>query len=325
MRVVCTVRPNAALAGRLRTDEIARTRDNAKTRAVAKMRRARLILACGACLALMLGSCGKSQEPPGRGAQTLGETSDGAPIAPPYSDSGILQDQLQYRPASFTGGGAPGSRESAAAAGAEATHAVRELVVNLLNDLESGEVGYVLDAFDPEQIEPLRADDEFLWNTQEAYAFVTRALAAKFGDLSVEQLNRDLRKLVTEALRIDTVNADTATVTPNPLLIVLGPESVKPAMTVARTAGEWKIRLEAALSADDVARIIQYHKALQEKLYEIGDSLDEGRIEDPQAVYAALLQAGLGQELPDADEEDSEEYIEVDGVKIPKGEVKIVP
>ena len=90
--------------------------------------------------------------------------------------------------------------------------------------MEDGEVQYVLDILEEDQIGLLSEDDEFLYNTYQAYDDLTRELARAQGDSSVEQLASDLRKLVMDPLKVEAVNADTVTVTPNPLMIIFGPD-----------------------------------------------------------------------------------------------------
>lgn len=269
------------------------------------MQTTRLLLGSGLSLAVLLCSCGKTPEPPARYAQTLGDSVYGAPIDHPRSDVGILEDQTAYKSARMTAAATPGGGGGAgspAIASADVSTAARELVNNLLDDLQSGEIEYVLAAFDQQQVELLRADDEFLYNTQAAYEYLARALGDAYGDSSVEQLNTDLRNLVTGTLSIDPIDANVATVTPNPLAAILGPKAAA-AMTVARQGGEWKIRLENPLTTEDVAEIVQYHTKLQEALYALGDALANEEIDGREAVFAALLRAAQGQAAPSTDED----------------------
>lgn len=265
----------------------------------------RFLLPASLCFALALCSCGKTQEPPPPFAETLGDTPYGAPLAPTQADTGILKDQKTYNPAAFGPGGGPAAAGGGAGtvAATDAATAGRELLDNLLNDMESGEVDYVLDAFDPAQVEVVRGDEDFLYNTQDAYARLTRSLADALGDSSVEQLNSDLRKLVTDGLKVDPIDAQTVTITPNPLLIVLGPAKTTPAMTVALLDGEWHIRLEAALTTEDLDAMQAYHQKLQDTIYALVDALDSKAITERDAVYAALLTAATGGdvEIPTAE------------------------
>jgi len=247
------------------------------------------------CIAVWLASCGKTQPPPAQPARTLGGTPFGAPLAPAKPDLGILQDQTTYKPASFAGGAA--GQPAGKAAAPEAVAAARELIQNLLNDLESGEVDLVLEVLDPSQVGPLRNNDDFLFNTQQAYASLTRALAKKSGSSAVEQLNADLRKLVSEKLTIDPVNADTVTATPNPLWLIFGPEKTPAALTLVRKDSKWLVRLDAPLTPADVEAMGQYHTKLREALYALAEGLDRGSVEGREAVHAALLKAGAGQEM----------------------------
>lgn len=263
----------------------------------------RVLLAGGCAVGVLLSACGKTQEPPPPRSYTLGDAPSGAPVTPPLPDTGILRDQAAYQPASWGEGPAGVARPGAATAGTVA--AARELVTNLLNDLESGEIDLVLAVFAPEQVETLGGNNEFLFNTQQAYHFLQRTLERQYGASSVEQLNSDLRKLVTEKLKVDPVAADTVTVTPNPLLVLLGPQRTPPAMTLTLKDGAWRIRLESKLEEADVAAVQEYHEKLQKAIYAIADALEAKRIEGREAAYAALVQAGLGLDpgLPAAPDE----------------------
>ena len=265
------------------------------------MRRIGRLLACGVCIGLMLCACAKAPEPPGSNAQTLGDTPDGAPIANSGSDIGILQDPADYKPASFGGrartGNSPDAEPAAVVAGEDATSGARRLIDNLLNDLESGEVDLVLGAVAAEQIQPLLDDHDFLFVTQEAYEELTEMLVDTAGEPALAQLHADLRKLMTDPLKIDVVNDTTVTASPNPLIMIFGPTLSPATLTMKPIDGDWKIRPEAALTTENVAAIGTYHEALQEALYEIADALEDEEIQGPQAVYAALLKAVAGQEL----------------------------
>ena len=204
--------------------------------------------------------------------------------------------------------GAPGAAPSTEAAPvADASAAVAELVTNLLDDMESGEVELVVRAMAEAQIETLLEDYDFLYHTSELYERMTRLLADLDGDAAAEQLSKDLRALAVGNLKIEMVDANTAAVTPNPLLIVLGPGKTPAALTATKDDGDWKVRLDAPLTAEDVAEITQYHEKLQEGLDALIEALDSDEIEGHQAVYRALVQIGQGRELDLAAIEQPEE------------------
>ncbi|MFH1747657.1 MAG: hypothetical protein ABIG44_11495 [Planctomycetota bacterium] len=276
------------------------------------MRTIRVFSGVGLLLIVLLCSCGKSTEPPEPYTAVLGGSAQGAPMAQPATDTGILADQTAYKSASPTAGGAgaaagPGGGPSGVAT-VDVSTAAREMVNNLLNDMQSGEIEFVLGAFNQEHIALLREDDEFLWNTQGAYSYLTRALGDAYGDSSIEQLNTDLRNLVMNSLSIDPIDANTATVTPNPLVALFGLEKAAAALTIGRQGDEWKIQLEQPLSAEDVTAIRAYHGRLKEELYSLGEKLADGSIEGREAVYAAILQVARGSgDAEDAEGDESDQ------------------
>lgn len=288
------------------------------------MRKTSLILACGVCVGLALCSCGKTPETPGPFTQTLGGSEYGAPTAKSHSDTGILQDQTLYRSASLTGGAGiaaatPGDLEAVAGAGASV--AVRELLNNLLDDMESGEVAFVLGIIAEDQLGPLLDDYDFLYSTAELYERLTNVLADTQGDSAAKRMTADLRKLVTGPLKIDAVDENTATVTPNPLWILFGPSQASAALTIVQADGEWMARLDTPLTPDNVDRIRQYHEQLQEALDLLIEAVDNEGIKGRTAVYEALLRIAQGRELglpsesedgPETEEAEPEEAAEED-------------
>lgn len=261
------------------------------------IRRIGLTLPLATAVAALLYACGKTQEPPTRDPRVLGGTPEGAPVGLATVDTGILQDQTQYRPASFGGAGPADAGASAAAAGADAAAAARELVTNLLNDIESGEVELVLRALEPDQIEPLAADTEFLHRTYELFERLVRGLRQAEGEATAEKLSSGLRRRFAEALKIDPVDADSVTVSPNPLLVVFGPAKTPPVLTVRRHEDRWRVWLEAPLTADDVAAIRAYHEQLQKSLGALIEAMESGTLKESGALVAALVKAALGLEL----------------------------
>jgi hypothetical protein len=241
----------------------------------------RLISGAGLGAGLLLCSCGKTPEPPPRHAQKLGGTPYGTPSTPARTDTGILQDQKTYQAASPPGGaGGAGAGRKGAASAVDATAAAREMVNRLLNAFESGDLNPVIEAFDADQIKPLKDDYDFLFSTHEAFKRAVDLLGRAAGDSSKQQLITDLRKLVNDKLTIDPVNADTG-----------------PALSVVRKGADWKIGLEAPLTEDDVKTIKAYHETLRTALDKLADALDKKQIEGREALYAGLLQAALGQEV----------------------------
>jgi len=279
-----------------------------------------VIFGLGLSMGLLV-SCGKPAEPLGQEAVALGESSAGAPLGAPRPDLGILKDPAQYQPASFAGT----ARTVAGTAASEA--AARELVAFLLDALESGEVQAVLRLLNEEQIGPLLEDCDFLFASFERVQAVFEQLRAQDESLP-GGVSEQLRRLCTDRLRVESVDATTIRVMPNPLIVLFGPQNTPAALTVTRIGGEWRVRLEAALKPADVAAMRRYHEQLQAALDLLAQAVREEKIRGQEAVVAALVDVALGKPIepaPAPTSEPAEEYIEVDGKKIPKSSIRTVP
>jgi hypothetical protein len=101
-------------------------------------------------LGLLVGACGRNDEPPQALNRVLGGTPVGAPITGTAPDRGILEDPATYQ-------GAAGGTGVFAAADAES--ATRELMDKLLEALLNRRPLEIVDAIDPAHAGPL-ADDE---------------------------------------------------------------------------------------------------------------------------------------------------------------------
>jgi hypothetical protein len=245
-----------------------------------------------------------------------------SPAGAPRPDLGILKDPAQYQPASFTGT----ARTVAGTAASEA--AARELVGFVLDALESGEFQAVLRLMNEEQIGPLLEDCAFFFASFERMQGVLDELRAQNESLAAN-VSEQLRRLCADRLRVESVDATTCRVTPNPLIVLFGPEKAASGLTLVRVGGEWKIRLEAALKPADVAAMRRYHEQLQAALDRLAQAVREGKIGGQEAVVAALVDAALGKPPEVASAPTTgpaeEEYIEVDGKKIPKSSIRTAP
>jgi len=266
-----------------------------------KMYKLRIVLGCVLPLSVLC-ACGESEEPAGPFAETLGDTPYGTPLPVASSDTSILADQKNYRPASYTSSGgvntSGGTTESSGGAGAsaDAQTAGRELVTDLLNFMEDGEISYILDLFVADQVSLLRDDDEFLYNSWRAYDELSNELATAAGDSALAQLNGDLRKLALENLVVEPQGTDSATLSPNPLVIFLGPELATPTLTITRTEDGWKIQLPNPLTEDDVEKMREYHLDLLDRIYMIADAVSNGTISTREDVQASLLKVAKGED-----------------------------
>ncbi len=263
------------------------------------MRQTALVLSGGIWIAF-IAACGKAPPPPGLPGELLGGELAGLPTGAPPADPGILQDQTTYQPATppppTAGSGAArraASAPAAAQAASDGESPAHELLAALLNDLESGDLELVLDAIDAAQIHALRERMDFLWSSQEAWADVQRAVTRQLGDTAGDQLSATLRKRFLGAVRIEPA-AGEFVVTPNPLLVLLGPARTADPLRVARVDGQWRFQLPGALTGEDVAAAAAYHEVLQAELRRIQQQLGGQEFPTAEAVADALGQAIRG-------------------------------
>ena len=148
----------------------------------------------------------------------------------PEPDRGILQDPAQYQPATFTP--PPSKAKDAGTAASKAadadTAAQRKFVAGVAENVFAGKFDLLLETIDPEQIKALREDGDFLAKTQEAYATLMKKLTDKLPPEAAEQVAAAVRKAASDSFQIETVSADEANVTPNPLNFVFGPAAERP-------------------------------------------------------------------------------------------------
>jgi hypothetical protein len=256
----------------------------------------RRVIGLGLAGVLLLAGCGKAEPQAGPYPTILGDTPAGAPLPPPRADLGILADQTTYQPASYAGGTGGRGRGSGTAATADAATAGKQFVAALLKQYEAGKLDEVIDLFTFEEIEPLASDYDFLVLTWERLDTLLGLLTSAYGTSSAQQLKSDLGKLATDGQRIEA-QAEQVRITPNPLLVILGPQHTPPELVLVRRGEQWKIHLPQPLTAEALAEVLAYHEQVQRALDQLIEALDNKTIAGREAVYAALLKVGQGQPL----------------------------
>jgi hypothetical protein len=253
------------------------------------------VLGCGTVLC----SCGKSAEPPPRTTLVKGAGALAAPIAPSAPDRGILQDPAQYQPAPFTP--PPSKRKEAEPAAskpaADASESARKFALETLEDLQSLKYEDVLERIEPDQTKLLREESAAFLRTQEVLTEAKRVYRDKLGAEAMDQISSAMHKGMAESLQIELVGPATAKATPNPLANLLGPEMASSSANLDQVDGQWHFVLDAPLTGEDVAKVVEYHKNLQFMTQTAITALENG-MADPQAVIAQLQQMAAAAQPP---------------------------
>ena len=269
------------------------------------MARLGLLLGFGVCATGLLCSCGESQDTALPSGQTLGGVKEGAPLGRPAFDPGILQDATTYQPAKTPSGSALVSsatptekRAAAAEGGGDAEQQVKTMVRDLVNALKDGEVDLALRMFNGDEVGALSAKVDALLNTFEKVDLLGRLLRdkLKLDEAAVARLLGPLRGTDT-GLKWDLLDAEHATLTPDPAAILFGPAKAPPALSLTRQGAEWKFQLGAPLSEADVDAIVAYQQQLQKSLDQIIDWLDSTGTTDEAQIAANLEKALKGEPL----------------------------
>ena len=150
----------------------------------------RLLLCVGVSAGfVLLGACGKSEDVPPRYNQRLGDGPEGAPLGTPSVDLGILQDQSSYQPANFTS--LPGVAGSAATADSDEQAAVRQRMGEFLDGLVEFDFDTMLEAFNPEQVAPLKEHVSAMYEVVDKVKVLQRSAQEKMS----AQLGMDVEAL----------------------------------------------------------------------------------------------------------------------------------
>jgi hypothetical protein len=269
------------------------------------MARLGLLLGFGVCAAGLLCSCGESQDKALPSSQTLGGVKEGAPLGRPAFDPGIMQDATTYQPAktpsssTIVTSAAPTEKRAAAAeGGGDAEQQVKTMVRDLVNALKDGEADLALRMFNGDEVSALNAKVDALLNTFEKIDLLGRLMRdkLKLDDATVVRLLGPLRGADT-GLKWDLLDAEHATLTPDPAAILFGPAKAPPALSLTRQGAEWKFQLGAPLSEADVDAIVTYQQQLQTALDQIIDWLDSTGTTDEAEITANLEKAVNGEPL----------------------------
>lgn len=257
----------------------------------------------GLGLALLLCSCGDSQDTSSRFNRVLGGTKEGAPLAPGGSaDTGILSDATAYKPTTPPGapdGGGPGA-PARPATPADVKVELEAFANEFAGLVAGGQVTAALDRFNAEQVALLKNSADPLLNTFEKLDLVGRHLGAKLDPQVAEQTLATLLKAAAAAPEVNVLDADHASITPNLSTLLFGPVRPTPAMAVVREAAGWRFQIEPPLTQDDVDQIVAYHRQLQATLDQVMNTLDTAEQVDPTQIIALLAQALQGEAPPPA-------------------------
>jgi hypothetical protein len=259
--------------------------------------RVSLLLGSVLCIGWAVWSCGNSQEESARWNQTLGGSKDGAPLVRDVSDPGILQDAVAYQPAKAPGarssGAAPGTGKPGATGG-DAGAQVRTLVNDLVSALKDKEVELALKCFNAEQIKALTEDR---WEPLYTTLDLVDQIARRLGPGKADRLLGVLRGAGDTQPKVDALDADHASVTPNLATVLFGSVKQARAMSAARGPEGWKFQLDGPLTDADVEALAAFHKKLQAGLNQIIDWLDAAKKVDEAQLKTAVAQALQGEPI----------------------------
>ncbi len=252
----------------------------------------RLLIGAGLCATLWLCSCGESQAPAAPYSRILGNSSVGAPLGHDVPDPGILQDPASYQPTK--GPGLAGKKGGKAAAG-DAESQIRAEVHGLMSAIKDGDVELALRSYNAEQVKALSPEKyDALFPTFSKLDLLKTALEKKLDKTKVEQLLAPFRGPSGDP-KVDKLDDEHATITPNLALLLFGPVKMTPTMAIAKTPDGWKFQLDSPLSAADVDAIIAFHKKLQDVLDKVIEWLDKQETVDPNQLQTIVAQAAAGQ------------------------------
>jgi hypothetical protein len=241
-------------------------------------------------------SCGNSQEDAPRWNQTLGGTKEGAPLSQAVSDPGILQDATTYQPSKVpTKSGAAtgaGKGQAAAPGSSDAEGQVRTAVSDLVSAIKDREVELAIKCFNSEHVKALSEQHwEPLFTTLDLVDQIARRLGANKAD----RLLGGLRGPGDVQIKVDMLDADHASVTPNVARVLFGSVKASGAMSVVRQPDGWKLQFDAPLTEKDVAAITAFHGKLQNSLDQIIDWLSASKKVNEEQLKAAVGQALQGE------------------------------
>lgn len=257
----------------------------------------RLLLGAGVCATGLLCSCGESQEASPPFNRGLGGSSLGAPLVRDVADPGILQDPATYQPARAAGMPGPrGKKGGAGAVAGDADTQIRTAVHDLLSAINDGEIELALKSFNPEHVKALSEDKyDVLFATVDKFGTLKATAEKKLDKAKVEALTAAFRGLGGGEPKIDKLDDEHATVTPNLARFLFGPVKMTPSMAIAKTPEGWKFQLDSPLTAADVEAVLAFHKKLQEALDKVIDWVNTQETVDAAQLQAAVVQALAGQ------------------------------
>ena len=252
------------------------------------MWKAGILLTAILICATVLTACGDSAEPPPRSAAVKGAP----PIAPSPPDGGILQDQAHYQPATFTPPPSkpkesPAGEDDAAQDSSEAA-AVREFMFEVMRDMQAGRFERVLSKIDPD---PGEAAREHMQRTLEMVTALARSLTEKLGLDSLEQFYEGELKALADNIKVELTGPDSATVTPNLLGGLLGPDFATAAAKLVKTGGEWRFLLEPPLTGADLDKLAEYHQTTQAQLKQVSEIIQQAGPAELEAIREGVMQA----------------------------------
>lgn len=209
-------------------------------------------------------------------------------------NKGALADYSSYTPAAYEPLKAPeitipAATGRAAAIDADVPADLQEFVTGLWTATAEGDMARLIDALAPQQKTAFSAERAAAISpTFQKLAMLQRSLTAAFGETGPTAI-----QAAQASATITPVNATSATLSPHPYTLVLGPTVAPISITLDKSAEGWHVTLPAV--PDDAAfeGIVQYHARVQAALDNVTEGVESGKL-NQLAVQMALAQAFSG-------------------------------
>lgn len=246
------------------------------------------------CSAIYSFGCGGGQDATSSANQSTGAAGALLTSTP---DPGILADATSYKPAAIPSStGAPGKPGGASNSGGGADKVVREMADFISAAIWDGNADDAIRQFDATQVAVL---------TKEKLDPLFASLAI-VGEIRKNLEDAKAKKLLgglcgaADKLKVDVLDGENATVTPNLAKVLLGPKASGPALKVKKGPQGWKFVLDAPLTEDDLTAINDYHTKLQASLTAIAEWARAAKPLDETVLQNAATKALNGEpvELP---------------------------
>lgn len=202
---------------------------------------------------------------------------------------------LQEPPSAYKPAPAPTAQPASSAKPATpGDKLVRQAYDDLVNAIRDGEVELAIRAFESEQVAALKGDAlDPIFATME----LVDRIARRVDESRLNELLGPLRGVGVETVKVDLLDAQNGSASPNPTAVLLGPLAPTAALRFKLGPSGWKAQLEKPIEDADLAALQAYHTQLQDALNAILDWVRASANVDEAALKAAAAAAVRGEPL----------------------------